>query len=484
MKKMIPRHVGLIEFGVFALILILVNHFSILKVSASEENTSPTLNLISSVALTMPAYDTVVSGDYAYIANGVNGLLIVDISTPSNPTQIGLYNTPGLARGISILNNYIYLSDQDTIEIFDISTPSNPILVGSLPIGAYRTFIQDNYLYAVGGFSGLNIVDISTPTNPILVGSNNTTMYPVDIYVLGNKAYVADNHAGIKIFDVTDPTTPLLLTALNTDNGANAISVKGGYAYVGTHGGAQNFKIIDVSDINNLHNTGALSITGGGDGRGVYESDNIVYAVANNGLLIVDITNPLHPVAIYGLNNNGLYESFRVTYSNNLIYISNSDGLRIFSVTYPEPDADGDGVLDETDNCPITVNPNQEDSDNDGQGDVCDTDDDNDGVLDEVDLCSDTTVDTDVWYISWGKNRWQVMKEDGEAPAWYQNKPAKKGATVATLGYDMEYTFGCSGYQIIQKYMEAGAKMKSQWDSGINSNILEGFHTDMGDGVL
>lgn len=35
-------------------------------------------------------------------------------------------------------------------------------------------------------------------------------------------------------------------------------------------------------------------------------------------------------------------------------------------------DADNDGVADASDNCPTTVNPGQEDLDNDGEGDVCD----------------------------------------------------------------------------------------------------------------
>ena len=45
-------------------------------------------------------------------------------------------------------------------------------------------------------------------------------------------------------------------------------------------------------------------------------------------------------------------------------------------------DADADGVLDSTDNCISTFNPFQRDTDGDGIGDVCDTDDDGDGILD------------------------------------------------------------------------------------------------------
>ena len=37
-----------------------------------------------------------------------------------------------------------------------------------------------------------------------------------------------------------------------------------------------------------------------------------------------------------------------------------------------DPDSDGDGVLDDVDNCPKIWNPDQIDTDGDGFGDVCD----------------------------------------------------------------------------------------------------------------
>jgi hypothetical protein len=55
-----------------------------------------------------------------------------------------------------------------------------------------------------------------------------------------------------------------------------------------------------------------------------------------------------------------------------------------------DDDRDGDGVADVDDNCPLTANEDQADLDGDGVGDVCDDDRDGDGVAD--DNCPTTTA--------------------------------------------------------------------------------------------
>jgi hypothetical protein len=108
--------------------------------------------------------------------------------------------------------------------------------------------------------------------------------------------------------------------------------------------------------------------------------------------------------------------------------------------------SDDDYWADCIDNCPTNENEDQQDTDSDGLGDICDLDDDNDGVNDLVDLCV-ATSDPETSVPSsgtLGKNRWALLTGNG---FFTQGEP--RGGSVNN--FTTESTRGCSCEQIIEK---------------------------------
>jgi hypothetical protein len=52
-------------------------------------------------------------GNYAYVADDESGLQIINISNPAAPTLAGSYDTNGYAMGVEVVGNYAYVGDRD-----------------------------------------------------------------------------------------------------------------------------------------------------------------------------------------------------------------------------------------------------------------------------------------------------------------------------------------------------------------------------------
>ena len=143
-----------------------------------------------------------VAGDYAYLVGGGcsetacnGGMLILNVSEPKQPHQVGWVEVPG-AMGVAVAGKYAYVaSAKGEIWVVDVSDPTSPRKVAVLPTGnrsASMIAVDNRYLYW-----GDQIIDISDPTQPRRVGMSDLLGDAVDIS--GGLIYVAGKQAGLLI---------------------------------------------------------------------------------------------------------------------------------------------------------------------------------------------------------------------------------------------------------------------------------------------
>jgi len=169
-----------------------------------------------------------VEANYAYVADGNKGLRIIDISQPSQPTEIGFYDTNGYARDVFLSGDYAFVADlQGGLRVIDVSNPDQPVEVGFYQnCYANGVVAQGDYAFVAGGPRGLRVIDVSQPTQPKEVGFYDTGGSAYNVTVSGNSAYVADVNDGLYILDISE-VLPLLpdhwnFTA-NTGNNATVV---------------------------------------------------------------------------------------------------------------------------------------------------------------------------------------------------------------------------------------------------------------------
>ena len=61
------------------------------------------------------AHDVVVSGKYAYVADGPSGVQVLDISDPANLRRVGGYDTIGRCVSLRVSTNLVYVAGKQSV---------------------------------------------------------------------------------------------------------------------------------------------------------------------------------------------------------------------------------------------------------------------------------------------------------------------------------------------------------------------------------
>jgi hypothetical protein len=175
------------------------------------------------------ANDLAITGAYALISAGENGLIAIDISDPAQPVYAQQTALAGTAGPLLLHNQLAYVIQYEQgFSIWDIADPVAPHYIGgATDLTANQFALSASRLYLVGNPSSeeypfpagaLYIYDVTDPAQPERLGATHDqgADYPYapkyrSVYIQEQFANVSAQFrllAGIIRYDVSDPVAP------------------------------------------------------------------------------------------------------------------------------------------------------------------------------------------------------------------------------------------------------------------------------------
>ncbi|MEM0997589.1 MAG: choice-of-anchor B family protein [Bacteroidota bacterium] len=305
------------------------------------------------------AYVDSSGGEWALV--GVfNGVSIVDLADPSNPTeQFFLPGAGSTWRDLKTWNNYAYVSNEtaDGLRIIDLSDLPNSAPYKDTIINGITTIHnlwvdEFGYLYYSGDGvnAGLTILDLnSDPWNPSIAGVYNTT-YVHDVYVRNNIAYAAEIYDGeLTVLDVSNKSNILTLgsqTYVNAFTHNTWLDSTGTICFTTDELDAAYIYSWDVSDPNNIQQLDRIR-SSLSEGAAVphnthYLDDFLVTSYYADGMHIIDAHRPQNLVEVgyydtspsVGGGTFGCWGAYPFLPSGLVLGTDMGEGLFVFDVNY------------------------------------------------------------------------------------------------------------------------------------------------------
>ncbi|MEZ5358510.1 MAG: dockerin type I domain-containing protein [Candidatus Zixiibacteriota bacterium] len=254
------------------------------------------------------ACDFALTTDYAYVPISNSGVLILDKTDPYQLFVAGFYAVPELLSACVVKDNYLYVAKRfaGTI-ILDISTPTAPTQVSTVPPTSYtNTYglkLFGDILALNHDFYGFDLYNVSDPANPVFVRRLDQYGNESDIEIVGPYAYVTGRGYGLVIYNISNLSNPVQHGTYDPpleDEYVEGVAISGTYAYLtigGYSAGYNGFRVIDISNPNypSPVANGPINETY----RDIFLHDDNVYAISNDrGLKIFDTVDPNSPALI------------------------------------------------------------------------------------------------------------------------------------------------------------------------------------------
>ncbi|GEM_PF-443808 len=282
----------------------------------------------TSVVVAASAEDVSIAGHYCYVANGLAGLKVLDLTNPTQPTQVGELDTlwNGAWSHTVLAHDSFAFIDRiyPCLRVVDVSDPAHPVMAGgsSAVDGQPQDMVlRDSFLYIAENYQ-FQIVNVARPRAPQVVGTLSLPDYSSGLCVQDSLAYVSTYP--LAIINVSNPSQPEIVGSIA--RGAWSVFVKDMLAYL------PNVGLFVWNVANPAAPTPVDSLTFGHMVYDVVVVDSLAYLACSDGLRLANVADP-HNMRVIALHSLP-YIGWRLVYDSPYVYVATQDaGVCIFETT-------------------------------------------------------------------------------------------------------------------------------------------------------
>ena len=182
--------------------------FQALDIGDPAMPVAPTTGDLGLLTLSRTAYESVLSNGNAYVANGNDGVAVVDVRDPASP-RLRAQHPGSDVQNVALLEaqsglQFLLVSGAD-LEVVDISNPDMPMVLGQLDLRTADILVRDGRVFSGG--RGVYEIDVSDPAFPHLVGGRSTPGGGGELERMGDTFFVSDFVAGVAAVRLPDRAT-------------------------------------------------------------------------------------------------------------------------------------------------------------------------------------------------------------------------------------------------------------------------------------
>ncbi len=235
-----------------------------------------------------------VNGGLAYIAASTEGFYVLNITNKAYPTEIGYVNTPGNATDVIVDGGFAYLAD---------------------------------------GPAGVHVIDIRDPSNPTILSTFDTPGLAQKLVKQGRTLFIADGTGKVQICDVFDPHHISIVTDIPAIPYTYDVALFGGDLIAGTQNGIYSIRIGYMANFSNSWYPNPFEAPEIWDVR---VDNGIAYiAAGEDGVLAVDVRNPLQPSLIGNYVTGPGHEIRKIDVNGRFLYGIGPSDYMTFDISDP-----------------------------------------------------------------------------------------------------------------------------------------------------